>query len=128
MTFKKLRNHAGPFKPEFPKTQVVAGTDTEKLVYNFEARVMGYRIEIARGFVFDGASIPRVFWMTTGCPFRPRYRAASLVHDYLYSIKANRKLADLIFKQMLLDAGVSKYTAGKMFRAVRLFGKKAWRK
>ena len=130
MPIKKLRKGAKleSYKFSTPVTQVVPGSDTERLIFNYEVRKLGYRIIIAKGFVFDGASIPRVFWPSTGCPFRPKYRAAAVVHDYLYSIKADRKLADQIFKQMLLDAGVSKYAASKMYLAVRMFGKIFWKK
>jgi hypothetical protein len=128
MSFKKLRKGAGKYLFEMPKTQAVMGEDKERLVFNYEARVLGHRIIIPKDFVFNGASIPRIFWVTTGCPFRPKYKAASLVHDYLYRIKANRKLADLIYRQLLLDSGVGKYNAGKQYRAVRAFGGRAWKK
>ena len=130
MPIKKLRKGAklGKHQFETPITQVVPGTDTERLIFNYEVRKLGHRIIIAKGFVFDGASIPRVFWLSTGCPFRPRYRAATVVHDYLYSIKSDRKLADQIFKQMLLDAGVSKVKTAMMYRSLRMFGKKFWKK
>lgn len=129
MPIKKLRKGAKLDKHQFntPITQVVPGADTEKLIFNYEVRKLGHRIIIPKDFVYSGASIPWVFWISTGCPFRPRYRAAALVHDYLYSIQADRKLADQIFRQMLLDAGVSKYTAAKMYRAVRMFGWKAYK-
>lgn len=130
MPIKKLRKGAKLDKHQFdtPITQVVPGTDTEKLIYSYEVRKLGYRIIIPKDFVFDGASIPRFLWSIIGCPFSPRFRAAALVHDYLYSIHKGRAIADRIFRQMLLDAGVSKYTARKMFLAVWMFGRKAYRK
>ena len=130
MTIRKLRKGTDPtkYKFEFPITQVVPRTNTEKLIFKYIVRVLGYQINIAKKFVHNGASIPRFLWSIIGCPFSPRFRAAAIVHDYLYFIKANRKLADQIFKQMLLDAGVSRVKAAAMYRGVRLFGGRAWKK
>lgn len=130
MPIRKLRKGAKIGKHQFdtPITQVVHGTDTERFTFNYRVRLLGYQIFISKGFIYDGASIPRFLWSIIGCPFRPKYRAVALVHDYLYSIYADRKLADQIFKQMLLDAGVSKVKAATMYRALRMFGGRAYRK
>jgi len=94
-------------------------------------RVMGesvpLMIKIPAGFETDGASIPRPFWLTTGTPFRPRFFKSALIHDYLYRHQIlERSLVDQIFREMLLADGVCKYTAIKMYYALRLAGWIAW--
>lgn len=81
------------------------------------------------GFQTDGASIPRFAWMTTGTPYAPRHIRAAVVHDYLYQVGHITRLeADAIFRALLLQDGVSRYQAGKMFWALRLGGWVAWRR
>ena len=83
---------------------------------------------IPRFFTWNGASIPRAFWTTTGSPFMPQFERASIIHDWFYSNhKTSRKKADEIFLDILEEDGVGWYTRHKMYRAVRMFGGKAWR-
>lgn len=45
------------------------------------------RWEAQKGYIVDGASIPRIFWTLVGSPFVGRYRRASVVHDYYCTVK-----------------------------------------
>jgi len=101
-----------------------------------------YNIIVPAGFRTDGASIPRVFWSTTGSPFNPDFSAASLIHDfgykhgYIYIIEhgkqkflpLSRKEHDKLFRDNLKIAGVGLYTRNKMYYGVRAGGWKAWNK
>lgn len=79
------------------------------------------------GFRTDGASIPRLFWRLIGCPLRGRYAPAAIIHDLLYATKCvSRKVADLIFREMLLALGLAKAKVWAMYNAVRAGGWKAW--
>ena len=80
------------------------------------------------GFVFDGASIPRCCWTITGHPLEHRFLYAALLHDVLYSAGyLSRKQADQCFRSFLSRfAGVGKFSAWKMYVAVRIFGGIAW--
>jgi hypothetical protein len=42
-------------------------------------------ILIPAGFIYDGASIPRIFWSILGVTRDGVHRAASLVHDWIYT-------------------------------------------
>ena len=85
-------------------------------------------LTIKPGFIFDGASIPQICWTTIGHPLEHCFIYASLLHDALYvSQYLPRKTADLYFHEFLKEfAGVSSYTAWKMYTGVRLFGSSAW--
>ena len=77
---------------------------------------------IKKGYVFDGASIPPVFWDLIGEPDDTDFIEAALVHDYLYGRRYNRAVADQIFKEFLIREGVWSFKATLMWAAVRLGG------
>ena len=98
-----------------------------ELVEDYKATCENHIFYLPEGFVFDGASIPVYARAITYPPFHPDVMAAAIVHDYLYKTKpVNRKLADLIFYERLLENGVSKIKAQMMHKALRLFGGFAW--
>ena len=84
-------------------------------------------VRVPEGFVTDFASIPRAFWSIlhpTG-----RYAAAAVIHDFLYANHIyTRKRSDQIFLEGMKVLGVNWLTRGIMYRAVRWFGAKAWKK
>lgn len=80
-------------------------------------------IVVPKGFVTDGASVPRFFWNVLG-PLGPYFDAAVL-HDFLYSpINAThtREQADLIFLEAMQLTGVGWITRNLVFTAVRACG------
>lgn len=84
---------------------------------------------IKAGFKTDGASIPRFAWITTGTPFAPEHIRAAVIHDFLYQTgEVSRLMADGLFRTLLLEDGVNKYQAFKMFWALRIGGWWAWRR
>lgn len=83
--------------------------------------VKGWDIEIYKGFIWDGASIPRELWDDIGCPLD--FVLESLIHDGLYRTHLlSRKEADKIFHHLLIRNGVSEVKAKVMYLAVRLGG------
>lgn len=78
---------------------------------------------VPEGYVFDGASIPRVFWRVIGGPLDGPYRDASVVHDYLCDHpQVPWRVAHLIFWEAMRARGVRPLKAWLMWAAVRLFG------
>ena len=76
----------------------------EVLLEDFTA----HGVTVPRGFKFDGASSPRIFWSIIP-PMRETTKA-SCVHDYLCSIaknKEDRKKADRLFYVMLREANLN---------------------
>jgi len=87
----------------------------------------GYTWWARRGDVIDGASIPRVAWITTGPPYTGKYRRAAVLHDSGYIWKTRpRKEVDRMFLAAMKLAGVSLVKRWKMYLAVRAFGAKPW--
>jgi hypothetical protein len=79
--------------------------DVEILLQDFTM----YGITVPKGFAFDGASAPRMFWGIIP-PFK-RTKKAACIHDWLCvnaKSKEDRKEADKIFYRALEDAGLNK--------------------
>lgn len=98
------------------------------LVDDYIYDVNGYQIKVFKGFITDGASIPKVLQ----CIYNPygKWIKGAIIHDYLYSkyndTGINRKLADKIFKNIMKETGVNNSTINKFYKAVRLFGEMSW--
>lgn len=76
---------------------------------------------IPKLFLFDGLSIPRFLFPLIADEGDFIY--AACIHDYLYRTgKSSRKLADEIFKEVLLERGVNKIISNILYRVVRIFG------
>lgn len=99
----------------------------------------GFVIMIPEGFVFDGSSSPKFLWWLF--PSYGDFFVAALIHDFLYQmqfgkehlgLKEAQKFAD---KEMLIWSNVvhnesylDKIDNYLRYYAVRLFGKKVYRK
>jgi hypothetical protein len=112
-----------------------AGMRGDSRIFRLTARFRYKDIEVPKGFVTDGASVPRIFWSIL-YPFGS-YFPAALIHDYLYSKASNhltaakkiyRKEVDQIFLQAMKDVGVGWLTRRTIYRAVRLGGWKGYKK
>jgi hypothetical protein len=78
-------------------------------------------ITIPKGFTWDGATIPKIFWRLIGTPFDPKFLTASLIHDYLIYKGYDGDIRDTRFKQELLVCGVPYWKASIMKHAVVLW-------
>lgn len=85
---------------------------------------------VPANYVTDFASVPRLLWSI----FSPYGRAAnpSILHDWMYTNKplsayygdkVARYIADNLFYENLIGAGVKKWQAKCMYLGVRWFGK-----
>jgi len=101
------------------------------------ATIMGRRIKldcdftagdvtVPAGFISDFASIPRLFWRVL--PPWGEYNRAAVVHDYLYRTHLRTRAgADDLFLALMVELGVSRWKRRVMYRAVRMFGARAYR-
>ena len=89
-------------------------------------------VTIPTGFETDGASIPRAFWNILQ-PFGP-YFPAAILHDFLYSkgsdnhFQTDREEADYLFKEAMFNVGIGWVQRETIYRAVRLFGWRSYKK
>lgn len=92
----------------------------------------GHPHTIPKGFVFDGASVPR--WAWWWMPPIGRQDAGALPHDWIYVHKGHlpdgatftRAEADMLLYDLLVDAGLSSTRSGLVYRAVRFGGGLTW--
>lgn len=78
---------------------------------------------VPAGFVWNGASIPRLFWFPINHPLRNRYLRSSCLHDYGCYLKAEpASVVHRRFYYGLRADGVSWLNAQLMWRAVQLGG------
>jgi len=100
------------------------------LMQDYVYSINGYDIKVFRGFITDGASVPKSLqWLYD--PFG-KYIKAAVIHDYLYSCYnntgINRTLADKIFRHIMQETGVDIRTVRRFYTAVRCFGETSWKK
>lgn len=92
---------------------------------------------VPRGFVFDGASVPSLFWVIVGEPFNAGVLPSALIHDWRYknarevenkAVRANlMRNADEEFYANLRKSGLRKVVASVLFAGVRVYNfSKRW--
>ena len=88
------------------------------------------RVEVPRGFVSDGASIPRLLWPILGPPIGDLHLIPAIVHDWL-CVQARtytqRVLADAVFFALLKDYQVPYWKRALLYLGVRWYGRLVWR-
>lgn len=82
-------------------------------VYDMELRPLGSNrfelvsdyfyngIKVPKGFITDGATVPRWFWIVVP-PFKPRHLPAVIIHDYLID-KGEIAIGNKLFRELLLN-------------------------
>jgi hypothetical protein len=95
---------------------------------HYESDLLKKIVVVPRGFVSDGASVPRALWSIYP-PFG-KYLEAAVVHDW-YCVLGNKgespidyKMAAKVFREAMAVCGVNKWRRFKMYWAVILGGPK----
>lgn len=84
------------------------------------------QIVVPEGFVHDKASIPRP--ILAFLPPSGRYTRPAVIHDYLYWTRlCSRRQADNLFMIAMKENGVGPTRRTLIYRAVRIFGGRAWK-
>ena len=99
------------------------------LMQDYIYSINDYDIKVFRGFITDGASVPKSLqWLYN--PYG-KYINAAVVHDYLYSTYnntgINRTLADKIFRHIMKETGLDDRTVRRFYAAVKYFGETSWK-
>ena len=104
------------------KDYIVTGKRKMKLMREIWFLHNDHWIHLNSGFNWNGASTPSAFWFVIGEPTEQKFALASLIHDYLYMMRADRALADSTFRELLDWAGVNGRRVALMWLAVRAGG------
>lgn len=94
-----------------------------KLTKSWKILVDSNKITIPKGFTFDFATVPRLFWIFAS-PATGKYRKPALVHDWMYATKYKTKsYADNVFLRNMTYYGVGWLKRYLMYIAVVIFGR-----
>ena len=74
---------------------------------------------VPKGFVSDGATVPRIAWALL--PPVHEYFPSAVLHDWMIEQGFPRKLSDQVFRDSMIELGVNKYRARIMYAAVRSY-------
>ncbi len=111
------------------------GAEAYQLVEPWSFFSMATDVVVPKGFIADGASVPRMLW--SFMPPDGTHRAAALAHDWIYANKGflaephlmwERFEADDVFLELMLKALIAPWRANIAFRGVRLGGWLPWRR
>ena len=114
-----------------PALRLLPDGETWELLEPFEYHVgsedSAEIVAIPKGFITDGASIPKIFWSFIGGQ-SGKYFYAAILHDYLYHIKIyTRSRSDKIFYEAMGILGVPNWKRSIMHLAVRIAGWIPWK-
>lgn len=86
-----------------------------------------YGFSIPKGYCYDGASIPRLFWRFIGAPTDNAFLIPALIHDILCEhheyIMNDREFSTKVFNALLEVSEVGKYKRFFMKNSVACFQK-----
>ena len=89
-----------------------------------------YEFVIPKGYCYDGASIPRLFWRVIGSNTDNNFLVAALVHDVLCEnhsyINNDRAFSTRVFDCLLKCSGVFPLKRFFMKNSVDIFQKVVW--
>ena len=105
---------------------------------NIQVRLVNYKkdktynFEIPKGYCYDGASIPRLFWRIIGSNTDNRFLIPALIHDILCEnhsfIDNDRKFSTEVFNALLEASEVNAFKRFLMKNSVDCFQKtQKWR-
>ena len=108
----------GLYKPLQLMRDYSAGRDWNGRTYVLGADMV---YETKSGIIY---TVPKGFKTDLATWIKPsgRYLEAAVLHDYLYSIAAGRKIADKLFKELMYRGGCTRFRTNIMYYGVRLFG------
>lgn len=80
---------------------------------------------VPRGFICDGASVPRLFWRFLGHPYDRYHLRPGIKHDFGYheGLKVRKKL-DRQYREDLKKQGLGFIKRNLEYAGVRLFGRR----
>lgn len=114
------------------KTEIFAdkkGCTQIRLLEPLSFEYNGVQYIIPRGFVSDGASVPRVLWRLLDPPITAATLIPSVKHDYTYRIKPKimtRTEADKLYYDDLRSNGYNWFKCQTVYAGLRLFGNSSY--
>ena len=80
---------------------------------------------VHKGFICDGASVPRFFWRFLGHPFDRYHLRAGVRHDHRYAMGiVPRRICDRLYRDDLKADGLGFIKRNLEYFGVRVFGRR----
>ena len=99
------------------------GISKIKTISDIPFQFNGISYIVPKGFISDGASIPKMFWSLIAPCIDGRTIRAAVIHDYLYHTGIlSRADADKVFLNYLLQDDFPLIKSYICYGAVRVFG------
>lgn len=104
--------------------------------FTFMYKNVSYELTIPAGYIWDGATIPRIGWTIVGLTPFGIHDEATLIHDYLYEFEGefdeikphiSRKFVDDMFLTKLAALGYKRWQLVVINFFVRVGGFLYWR-
>ena len=106
------------------KYPFICKTSLDVILYD-KVKDKTYNFTIPKGYCYDGASIPRLFWRIIGANTDNRFLVAALVHDVLcenhHYVDSDRAFSTNIFNALLSASGVNSFKRFLMKNSVASF-------
>ena len=84
-----------------------------------------YNFEIPKGYCYDGASIPKLFWRVIGSNTDNRFLVAALIHDVLCEnhnyVNNDKNFSTKVFNALLEASKVNAFKRFLMKHSVNIF-------
>lgn len=84
-----------------------------------------YTFVIPKGYCYDGASVPRLFWRVIGANSDNKFLIPALIHDFLcenhYVVNNDRSFSTDVFNALLESSSVGKFKRFFMKNSVACF-------
>lgn len=101
--------------------------DELRVIIVDEVEQESYEFLIPKGYTWDGATIPRMFWRLIGSKSDNRFLVPSLIHDVLCEnhdyIDSQRYLSTIIFERLLYVSKVNAFNRWMIKHSVDNFQK-----
>jgi Protein of unknown function (DUF1353) len=121
------------------KVKQLGATPNYEVVDDYVYQARDYKIIVPKGFVYDRASIPRIFWLIIDKDSLSN--VAPLFHDLLYRYggrlppslvspyrEFSREDTDKLFYDLMVKCGVVQWRSVAAYEAVRNFAESHWNK
>ena len=130
-----MRHDQQGFSSEFVRLEH-SGRTAKLLISLSYTDIDAVRITAPKGMSTDGGSIPARLWRLISPPYASEYLRAFVIHDYVcdkatleaqegkyWEAVITRQEGDLLFKEMLLYLGCSRFKTYLMYKGVRVGAK-----
>lgn len=119
-----LPTHTKEEKKSIKKYPFICKTELKVILFDY-TKSKSYQFTIPKGYCYDGASIPRLFWRIVGANTDNKFLIAALIHDVLCEhheyVNYNRAFSTNVFNALLKESDVCAFRRFLMKNSVACF-------